>query len=159
MNEILLAVIQLFHLIVVLFVVITPFTNNVQFLFLYAFVIPFIYLHWLLGDNTCALTMAEKAVRKQLYGEEPDPNDCFSARLINPIYDFNQNYEQFNKLTYIVTFTLWLIVMYKLVRKYQTGEIKSWRDLIVKRDPGLTTTTTTITETNTFPTTTQIKTA
>lgn len=132
MNQLTLTLIQVLHIFYISFVVITPFTENTQLLILHSFVIPFMMLHWGLNDNTCALTILEKSARKQLYGSV-DEKDCFTCRLINPVYDFHKNYEQFNKFIYSLTIGLWLITVYKLYQKKQSGEIQSWKDLFVPR--------------------------
>ena len=91
MNDILLNFIVLLHLLFVLFVVITPFIGNNYFLLMHSIVIPFVMAHWYLNDNTCFLTVMETSFRYKLYGKIPDPNNCFSYRLIAPIYDFRKN--------------------------------------------------------------------
>lgn len=129
MNEFFLQLITLIHILVILFIILVPFTNNTYLLVLYVVIVPFIVLHWVLNNNTCALTLLERHVRKQLYGYEPSKDECFMSQLIEPIYDFNSNYESFSTAIYIATFILWAIAVYKLYIKYHTGEIKTWSDL------------------------------
>jgi len=89
MKELLLKLVTLLHTLFVIFVVITPFTNSTYLLFLHFVVIPFIIIHWLLNNNTCALTLMEKKLRKELYKIEDD-NECFTCKLIEPVYDFKK---------------------------------------------------------------------
>lgn len=116
------------HILFVLFVVLTPFFGNNYCLMLHGIVVPFMMLHWVLNDNSCALTIIEKSIRQQLYGEVND-SECFMCHLIEPIYDFKNNYDSFSNIIYIVTFSLWFISAYKLTCKFRAGEITSLNDL------------------------------
>lgn len=129
MNEFILQLITFIHILFVLFVIITPFTNSNYLLLIYVIVIPFVMLHWVMNDNTCILTIMEKHARKQLYGEDTKTEDCFTCRLIEPVYDFNKNYSSMSTAIYIITIVLWLIAVYKLYSKYRSGEISSLYDL------------------------------
>lgn len=129
MNKLLADIIMICHIIIILFVIIIPFTNSNYFLLIHAIIIPFIMLHWILNNNTCALTIFEKILRTK-DGVVPNSEDCFTCRLIEPIYDFKNNYDDFSTLIYIITTGLWLISAYKLFNKYRCGEITSIDDLM-----------------------------
>lgn len=129
MDELTISFIQILHLVFILFVLITPFTNNAQLLLLHAVTIPFLYIHWILNDDTCMLTVLERYYRLKAYGKI-DNNECFTHRLISPIYKFNGNHAKWSRFIYIITFVLWLISVYKLYRKVQTGEFDSWKELL-----------------------------
>lgn len=129
MNELFLQLITFIHILFILFVIIVPFTNSTYFLLLYAIILPFIMLHWIINDNTCILTIIEKNIRQQLYGVKPKKEDCFTCNLIEPIYDFKNNYESMSTAIYIITFVLWGISVYKLFSKWKYGEIKTFNDL------------------------------
>ena len=128
MKDILLKLITFLHVIFVLFVVVTPFTNSNYFLFVHAIFIPFLLLHWILNNNTCMLTIVERKLRKEL-GKNTDENDCFTCKLIEPIYDFSKNYKTFSIIIYTITILLWLISLGKLVWKYKNNQITSYKDL------------------------------
>jgi hypothetical protein len=128
MNEIILQLIVFLHILFILFIVITPFTNITYLLTIHAIIVPFMMLHWVTNNNTCALTIAEKHVRNQLYGPS-NSEDCFTCRLIEPVYDFTNDKGSLSLFIYLVTIALWLVTIYKLYSKFQTGEIKSWLDL------------------------------
>lgn len=113
----------------ILFIVIVPFTSITYLLVLHAIVVPFIMLHWYFNDNTCCLTLMEQKIREKIYNEPVDRNTCFMAKLINPIYDFRGNHEQFSDIIYIGTGILWLIGIFKLIGQYDSGQIKNWTDL------------------------------
>ena len=129
MNEFVLGLITMLHLLFIILVVVIPFTNSTYLLLVYVTVIPFVVFHWLVNDNTCFLTMMEKNIRQKLYGEVPNSAECFTARIIEPVYDFKKNYESMSTFIYLVTFVLWGVAVYKLVRKYCTGEIRGFKDL------------------------------
>jgi hypothetical protein len=130
LNDTILTLITVLHLIVIIFIVATPFTNSNYLMSLHAILVPFIIFHWWLNNNTCSLTVAEKFIRQQAYGEEVKEDDCFTYKFIAPIYDFNKNYDSYSTFTYIFTFTLWGITLYNLSWKYKTGEIQNFNDLM-----------------------------
>jgi hypothetical protein len=128
MNGILLKIIVLLHILLILFVVITPFLSNNYLLFMHFVFVPFMILHWIINDNTCVLTVIERKIRKDVYGEKDDDN-CFTCKLIEPVYDFRKNYKTCTILIYLVTISLWLISTGKLYYGYRTGTISSFRDI------------------------------
>ena len=128
MNQLILYFITLCHFLTICFVVLVPFLNNAYLLTLHAICVPFIILHWILNNNTCILTIIETKIKEQMYGKV-DENECFTCRLINPIYDVTQNYAEFSDIIYIISITLWIITVVKLYCKFSNGEIKSLYDL------------------------------
>lgn len=128
MHQIFLYFIMFIHLIFILFVIFVPFTNSNYLLLLHSIIIPFIMLHWVTNENICALTLVEKKIRTQLYGED-NADDCFTCRLIEPIYDFKKNYAAYTIFIYLFTTGLWLISVTKLYLKYHNGQITSFMDL------------------------------
>lgn len=130
LNESILYLITILHLIVLVFVVGAPFSNSNYLLMMHVFIVPFIVLHWVLNNNTCSLTVAEKFIREKTYGADIKDDECFSYKFIAPIYDFNKNHESYSIFTYILAISLWSITMYKLSWKYKTGEIKNINDFL-----------------------------
>ncbi len=125
-NNILLFLINVIHILVILFVVITPFTNSLFLLSLHSFIVPFIMLHWLLNNDTCAITVAEKFVRTKMNGGQVvNDNDCLSYKVIGPVYNFMNDNVDYSKWTWTMTFTLWLITIIKLYYKYENGELSN----------------------------------
>ena len=131
-DSLALVIITILHIIVILFVLITPFTNYNYFLFMHAIIVPFIMLHWYLNNNTCSLTIAEKEIRKRMNGgsKDVDDDECYTYKFIAPIYDFNKNHEEYSNFIYILTSGLWIISLYKLYTKFNNGSIKSFTDLM-----------------------------
>ena len=129
MNEILLKIITLLHVLLIIFIVITPFIGNNYFLFIHAIFVPFMIFHWVINDNTCVLTLIERNIRKKMNGGKVNDEDCITCRLIEPVYDFRKNYKTFTIIIYTVTILLWLISTGKLVYRYNTGSITSFQDV------------------------------
>jgi len=127
-KELLLQLITLAHIIFILFVISIPFLDSNYLLLLHIIILPFIVLHWVLNDNTCALTVAEKYLRKNI-SENTKEEDCLTCQLIEPVYDFKKNYDGFSKIIYSVTFILWSISLFRLFYKYKVGDIKTIKDL------------------------------
>jgi hypothetical protein len=122
-NKFILSLINIIHLLVILFVFIAPFTNSTILLLLHAIIIPFIMLHWILNNDTCAITEIEKIMRKKINGgKEVNQNDCFSYKIISPIYNFLSNNPNYSKLSWFITILLWSISIYKL--QYHKEQIK-----------------------------------
>lgn len=131
MNEFMLYLIIILHFVFVLFVVLTPFVGNNYFLILHAIIVPFMMAHWCTNDNNCALTMMEKKLRFNLYGEEPDPNDCFTYNLIAPVYDFKKNNNDLSSVIYLVTTALWGYTLVRLYTNYKEGKLSNLEDLML----------------------------
>jgi len=129
-NDSILFLITVLHLLVVLFVLITPFSDSNYLLVLHVVVVPFIMIHWITNNNTCSLTMAEKVVREMSYGTKIEYKDCFIYQFIAPIYDFNKDHEAYSYFIYLVTGALWLLSLYNLNCKIYNNKIKNLKELI-----------------------------
>lgn len=128
-KELLLHIITVLHIIFVLFVVVVPFTSSNYLLVMHAIFIPFLLFHWIINDNTCALTLIERKLRQQISGSDALDDDCITCKLIEPVYDFRKNYETFTTIIYTITISLWLLSIYKLCNEYKNGDIKTFKDL------------------------------
>lgn len=96
------------HLILFIIVLIIPFTNNKRSLEFYSILIPFLFFHWSVNDDTCALTQAEMYVTGQ------KKEETFIHRVVSPIYKMDDTHS--NNLTKTLFFALWGIVQYRLGR-------------------------------------------
>lgn len=126
-KELLLKAITFAHVVFVFFVILVPFIGSNYLLLLHSIFIPFIILHWICNDNTCVLTVVEKKLRKDLYGEE---GDCITCQLIEPVYDFRKNNKNFSLIIYALAVLLWGISVGKLYYKFSCGEVKSFIELM-----------------------------
>jgi len=94
------------HLVFLIFILVVPFTNDRRNLEFYSLLIPFIFYHWSVNDDTCALTQAEMVITGQ------KKEETFMGRVVGPIYKMEEN--EINHLTKTVFFILWGIVQYRL---------------------------------------------
>jgi hypothetical protein len=125
----LLYLIKALHLAIIIFIVIVPFLNKNYFLLLHIITVPFIMFHWILNNNTCALTLVEHYITEKITGKPVDPRESFMSNLINPVYDFANNHKDLDIMLYIVVSILFLISGMKLIKKKLDGEIKTFTDL------------------------------
>jgi hypothetical protein len=109
LSSVLATLIWVLHMLFVLWVVITPFTNNEPLLVLHLMVMPFIWFHWLVNDDTCALTIMER----QLRGVHS--NDSFFHNLVSPIYKIEDN--DIRAASWIISIALWLITLTKVLQR------------------------------------------
>jgi hypothetical protein len=129
-DNIKLKIIVIIHILFVLFIVLTPFTNSNYLLFLHSIVIPCVLIHWYLNENICALTIMEKKIREKINGAQNAERDCFTCKIIEPIYDFKNNYKKQDIFIYVTTIMLWFISIGKLYKKFKNKEITKFIDLM-----------------------------
>ncbi len=99
-------IIFVIHLVFLLWILVVPFMNDRRQLEFYSIVIPFIFYHWSVNDDTCALTQAE------MYVTGRDKDETFMGRVVGPIYKMEEN--DVNRLTKTLFFVLWAFVQYRL---------------------------------------------
>lgn len=121
LRELAIKLITLLHVLFIVFVLVTPFTWSNYFLLLHVITMPFIVIHWLANNNICALTLIERKLR----GKSSNDKDCFTCRLIEPVYDVHKNYKTYSCFIYILVTSLWLISVGKLFWEYQMGNLDS----------------------------------
>ena len=128
-NDSLLIMINIIHLIVIIFVLAAPFSNSNYLMFLHVVIVPFIMLHWLLNNNTCCLTVAEKYIRQKTVSTTINEEDCFTYQLVAPIYDFSKKHETFSTIIYMLTISVWLVSVYNISTKICNGQLKKIDDI------------------------------
>jgi len=99
-------IIFLIHLIFLIGILVIPFTNNQRNLEFYSILIPFLFYHWSVNDDTCAMTQAE------MYFTGKKKDETFIGRVVGPIYKMDDN--DASKFTKTVFFALWAFVQYRL---------------------------------------------
>ena len=99
-------IIFIIHTIVFISSLVIPFSSNVKFLKMYSVIIPFVFFHWAINDDTCALTLLES----QLTGVKE--KHTFFGRLMSPIY--NMDNKMAGQTVKTILFLLWLMVQLKL---------------------------------------------
>jgi len=96
------------HLLLFISMLVIPFLKNTQLLEMYSLLVPFIFYHWSVNDDTCALTQME------MYVTGNDKEETFFGRIMGPIYKMEDT--DANKLLKTVMFALWMLVQYRLGR-------------------------------------------
>jgi len=70
------------HLLIIIFITVTPFlSSNPLVLIYYCYILFFIMLHWYTNNDTCVLTLIESRLRGKR------SNETFMGRLIKPVYN------------------------------------------------------------------------
>ena len=87
---------------------IVPFMKNKQNLNFYSLLVPFIFFHWSVNDDTCALTQME------MYVTGNSKDETFFGRVMGPIYKMDDN--EANNILKSLLFGLWLLVQFRLGR-------------------------------------------
>lgn len=91
------------HLCVVLFVALAPFSKSCNLVLLHALCIPFMYLHWVTNNDTCALTELEKLLSNKRNNQE-----TFIGSIVSPVYKLENNDLK------IASMLLWLISLSRI---------------------------------------------
>jgi len=106
-------IIFIFHLGVVLFVLLAPFTKIPALLILHITFCVSLLVHWYTSSDVCSLTLLEGHLR----GIERD--STFTHKLISPMYNISETNS--NMIAYIITYTMMFISIYYL---YNSEEVK-----------------------------------
>jgi hypothetical protein len=96
------------HALLLLFLIIIPFVNDERLLQMYSILIPFIFYHWSVNDDTCAMTQLET------YMTGKNKDDTFFHRLVSPVYKMDNTAA--NNLLKSSLFFLWMFTQYRLER-------------------------------------------
>ena len=96
------------HLVLFIATLVIPFLKNTQLLEMYSILIPFIFYHWSVNDDTCALTQME------MYVTGNNKEETFFGRIMGPIYMMEDT--EASKILKTILFCLWLFVQYRLGR-------------------------------------------
>lgn len=121
------------HVYFVLFAVLTPFISNNYLLLIHCLVVPFMFLHWITNNNTCAITLMEKKLRESFHKKKGsvESKDTFSGRLVEPVYDFVKNNKKYESFIYSATLVLIVIAYHKLFKIFADRKITNIFDIIV----------------------------
>jgi len=104
MNELVADFIFGLHVLLMIAVLVTPFIGTQKWILIDLMFMLSVYIHWLLNDNTCALTVVEKMVRGT-----PDDESTFFGRLFGKAYEFGRD----NKMSWAIIVILMLIATYR----------------------------------------------
>ncbi len=74
----------------------------------------------------------EYKLREIITGKPVERQDCFMARLIDPIYDFKKNNHSRRIFLYTMLIGLTFLSIYKLRKNYKEGRLKNLYDFYFK---------------------------
>lgn len=94
------------HLILFISLFVIPFRNNEKHLQFYSILIPFLFYHWSVNNDSCALTQLE------MYVTGEDKEKTLMGRIVGPIYKMEDT--SANNLLKTALFALWALVQYRL---------------------------------------------
>lgn len=114
-NLLLANFISFLHILVVLFVILAPFSNILYILILHVSFAACLLLHWRNNSDICSLSILESKLRGLDYTE------TYMHRLISPIYTVSES--QLSKWCYIITIITMSISIYKIYNSPKTYEI------------------------------------
>lgn len=110
MNNLIANIIKVLHIILILIMIIIPFSNNKQLLSLYLFFSLFLILHWILNEDTCALTTMESYMRGVTKKES------FIGKLVGPVFKLNDNHV--NQYVIMIHYILVNFVLFKITKEH-----------------------------------------
>ena len=105
-NIFLANIIWFLHVLIILFILIAPFTNLTALLILHITFSISLLVHWVFNSDECSLTLLES----QLRGIHR--NESFSYKFISPVYNMCKT--DWSYFCYIITISLMCISIYKL---------------------------------------------
>ena len=92
---------KIIHVGITSFIVLGPFIIKAPYdLGIHSVISSLILLHWKYNSDACCLTALEHYFRK-LINKTGKIEECFTYKIISPIYNFNQNYKKYNLFSYI----------------------------------------------------------
>jgi hypothetical protein len=107
-NVFLANIISIFHVLIILFVLLAPFSNAPYFLILHVTFSVCLLVHWYGNSNVCSLSMLESKLRGNHYTES------FTHKFVAPIYDISST--DWSTVCYTFTILLMLVSVYRLYK-------------------------------------------
>jgi hypothetical protein len=122
MTNILADIVRIFHFLVVIFVILGPFTGKSYLLVLHITFSFSLLVHWHFNSNACSLTLLESQLRGI------PVSSTFTHSLIAPVYDISAT--TWNEISYALTILLMLISLTNLLNSpewnYCSKLVKTW---------------------------------
>jgi hypothetical protein len=117
----LLILVNLIHIVITLFILLSPFTDSAPLLLVHISSVISILLHWGYNNDTCFLTLVECKMR----GIEQ--TQSFINSIVSPVYKFNE--VDTSNMCYIFITLLGLVSVYKLYKKSTKNLQKIYKNL------------------------------
>ena len=109
--------IKILHVLIVLFIIGAPFTNDPRLLIIHVASCISLITHWYLNNDTCCLTLVES------YLSGKKKKETFMGRLISPVYTMDESTT--SKVTYYSTIALMVVSLYKLSRMEKNANLSA----------------------------------
>jgi len=119
-------IIQLLHLLLILFIIFGSFYNNILIRLLHLILSLTILFHWISNDQTCCLTIIEEH-----YITHENKQNGFLYRLLNPLFseNFMKQYINQKNISYYSTLFMIIIIIYDIYQLLQPYSITQFRDI------------------------------
>lgn len=102
--------VALVHLALIGFVVLAPFASDRHAVVAHLLLVPFLWIHWLLNDDTCFLTLVECRLRGL------EQSQSFMHSLVSPVYKIRD--DDLATLSWIASVALWLVSLARVVGNF-----------------------------------------
>lgn len=106
----------LFHTLIVLIMLIIPFSNTPYFFIMHITFSISLLVHWYNNSNICALSVLESSLRGLDYTES------FTHKFIAPVYEISQT--EWSQICYIIVIVLMWFSIYKLYNSILWNEVR-----------------------------------
>lgn len=106
-DETLADLIRGFHVLIILFVLLAPFSNSLYLLIAHFFLCISLFVHWYTNQDMCSLSIIESRLRGLPYTEST------THKFISPIYKISNT--DWNRTLWVITTVLFCITIYNLI--------------------------------------------
>jgi hypothetical protein len=103
-------IVRCVHIALIGWMIWAPFSNHTESLIMHAIVAPFLMMHWLTSNDTCALTVLEKHLRGL-----DDDGQSFIHSIVAPIYVIPDS--SLRSCVFSSTIVLWFVTLHRLHMK------------------------------------------
>ena len=104
------------HVVVVAFVLLAPFSDDAAVIRAHVWLVPFLWIHWILNDDSCALTVLECRLR----GVSVDRS--FVHGIVGPVYRMGRASSSW--LAWLATFLAWCVAVARARRMHV--DLRPW---------------------------------
>lgn len=109
--------IRFLHILIVLFIIGAPFSNDPRVLIVHITSCISLLVHWYLNNDTCCLTLVES------YLSGKKKKETFMGRLISPVYTLDESTT--SKVTYYSTIALMLVSIFRFSRMEKKANLSA----------------------------------
>lgn len=109
--------IRLFHILIILFILIAPFTGSLYLLIVHIFLCISLFVHWYNNNDECSLSIMESRIRGLHYTEST------THKFVSGMYNISKT--DWSNIVWILTIVLFCISIYNLYSSHKWKLIKS----------------------------------